>query len=59
MSPEGFEALHAAVRVARDRQIKTVAELREALSELGFLETHITEALEEWASYLRRNPPVT
>lgn len=50
----GFEALKAAVHVAKDRQIKTVRMLRCAMKELGFDDAVISEALSVWSAHVRR-----
>ena len=47
----GFEMLRAAVRVARDQQIRHVAGLRMILEALW--EADISAALQTWANYER------
>lgn len=58
LSPEGFEALRDAVRVARDQQVRSVKRLRALLAGLGHQAAHINEALTCWASYARSHPSV-
>ena len=55
MTSTSFDALRDAVRAARDRQIKSVAELRHALRDMGHTEADISTAIETWRQYCRRN----
>lgn len=48
LTDAGFEALRDAVRVARDRQIRSVRVLRLALKTLGYNDDTISEALTTW-----------
>lgn len=54
MTETGFEVLRDAVRVARDRQIRSVRVLRHTLKELGHDDTSIDEALTTWGDHIRR-----
>lgn len=55
LSPSGFEVLQAAVRVARDRQTKTLQLLREQLGRLfPNRSADIEQAIAYWAAHVRR-----
>lgn len=55
LSPSGFEVLQAAVRVARDMQIKTLQLLREQLGRLFPARSDdIEQAIAYWAAHVRR-----
>lgn len=49
MSDHSFAALRAAVSLARQHQIKTVAALRVRVMLLGYSEAEVDEALRYWA----------
>jgi len=54
MTDNVFEVLHAAVTIAKDRQIRCVKVLRRQLLELfPGREAEISEALAFWSSYVR------
>lgn len=53
LSAKGFEALEAAIRVARDQQVKRVARLRSLLLDLGYKKSEIDEAIHYWSKYVR------
>ena len=54
MTEAGFDALRDAVRVAKDRQIRSVRVLRATLKEMGYEEPSITEALTTWGQHARQ-----
>ena len=54
MTNLGFEALRAAVNIAKDRQVQTIKALRRALKDRGFGEEAITEAFTTWKQHLER-----
>ena len=47
MSVEGFDALRAAITIARDHQVRTVKHLRQLLASSG-----VDEALAYWARWV-------
>ncbi|MCY1165276.1 hypothetical protein D9M73_51790 [compost metagenome] len=55
LSPTGFEVLQAAVRIARDKQIKTLQSLREHLGTLFPARGgDIDQAVAYWAAHVQR-----
>jgi hypothetical protein len=51
MESETFDALRAAVNIARQYQTRGPAQLRRIMTQSGFTDDQITKALAAWASY--------
>lgn len=55
LSDSGFQVLQAAVRLARDKQLKTLKSLREQLGNLfPNRNDDIEQAINYWAAYVRK-----
>jgi len=48
-----MEALHAAVTLAKNEQIRSVRVLRSRLERMGFTADEVTEALTTWGNYVK------
>lgn len=55
MTDSAFDTLRAAVNLARNEQINTVAMLRRRLLRLGHAANDIDEALNYWGNHYRRH----
>jgi hypothetical protein len=53
MTDDTYQALRDAVNLARFEQIRTVAALRSRLSQRGWPEQTVNEAIQAWANYER------
>lgn len=51
MNDQSFDALRAAIAIARDQNIRCLSTLKRILIQSGFAEQHITEAIAMWRSY--------
>jgi hypothetical protein len=50
MTEDGYEALRAALALARNHQVRTVAELRRTLIYKGYKPGPVAEALQFWGN---------
>lgn len=53
MTDEAYIALRAAVNLARNKQVRCLSTLKRLLTQHGFQQEHISEAIKIWANYER------
>jgi hypothetical protein len=53
MTEDAYQALRAAVNLARNEQVRNVAALKSRLRQMGHSDEAATEAIKTWADYER------
>ena len=51
MSDETYQALRAAINIARFEQVRCVSTLKRLLIQRGYEPDHVHEAVQAWANY--------